>query len=315
MGRRWFELLMDDHSTTEKVIDAVDRVLHASDAPPADVVRGVVDYFVEYADGTHNKKEEEHLFPLLERRGVPRGGGPLAVMLAEHEQSRRLLSRVRAAAEAYLAGDSAAAPGLRDAFREYSSLLKSHYWKENDILYPMAMRVLDGADEAAIVRGIGAVEARQGADTHQRYAVLAARLIEAGEIKDLSYGLDRAVLAAMLNTLPVEISFVDADDTVRYFSHENRDKIFPRSRGAIGMKVQECHPEKSLHLVNRIVADFKAGRRDAAEFWIDFRDMKVHIRYFAVRGPGGAYLGTMEVVQDVSPIRALQGERRLLAEA
>jgi len=306
---------MDDHSTTEKVIDAVDRVLHASDAPPADVVRGMVDYFVGYADGTHNKKEEEHLFPLLERRGVPRHGGPLAVMLAEHEQSRRLLARVRASAEAYLAGDRAGAPGLGEAFREYSALLKSHYWKENDILYPLARRVMDEADEAAVVRGIGAVEAGQGADTHERYSALAGRLIDAGEVRDLSYGLDRAVLASMLNTLPVEISFVDADDTVRYFSHENADKIFARSRGSIGMNVQDCHPAKSVHLVQRILADFKARKRDVAEFWIDFRDTKVHVRYFAVRGPGGEYLGTMEVVQDVAGIRALQGERRLLSEA
>ncbi|OGK82583.1 MAG: hypothetical protein A2X52_08495 [Candidatus Rokubacteria bacterium GWC2_70_16] len=315
MERRWFDLLMDDHSMTEKVLDALERVLQASEAPGADTVRGMVDYFVEYADGTHNRKEEEHLFPLLERRGMPRDSGPLAVMLAEHEESRRLLGHVRAAAEAYLGGDPAAGPGLGEAFGAYAALLKAHYWKENDILYPMAMRVLGPSDEAAVVEGISAVEARLGADGHRCYSALAARLVEAGEVRDLSYALDRAVLAAMLNTLPVEISFVDAEDTVRYFSHENRDKIFPRSRGAIGMKVQECHPEKSLHLVNRILADFKAGRRDAAEFWIDFRGMKVHIRYFAVREPGGAYLGTLEVVQDLSPIGALQGERRLLSEA
>lgn len=315
MERRWVDLLMDDHSMTEKVIDAVERGLRVSDAPRTDLVRGMLEYFVEYADGTHNRKEEGHLFPLLERRGVPRGGGPLAVMLAEHEESRRLLGRVRATADAYLAGHAAAASGLREAFGEYAALVKSHYWKENDILYPLAMRVLGPADEGAVVEGIVAVEARLGADGHPRYVALAARLIEAGEIRDLSYGLDRAVLAAMLNTLPVEISFVDADDTVRYFSHENQDKIFPRSRGAIGMRVQECHPEKSLHLVNGILADFKTGRRDVAEFWIDFRGMKVHIRYFAVHGSGGEYLGTMETVQDVSPIRALEGERRLLSEA
>jgi DUF438 domain-containing protein len=118
----------------------------------------------------------------------------------------------------------------------------------------------------------------------------------------------------MLNTLPVEVSFVDVNDEVRYFSHEHKDKIFPRSRGAIGTKVQNCHPQKSLHVVNRIVSDFRSGKRDVAEFWIDFRGMKVHIRYFAVRGEGGEYLGTMEVVQDVTGIRKLDGERRLLDE-
>jgi DUF438 domain-containing protein len=236
-------------------------------------------------------------------------------MLAEHEESRRLLGRVRAAADAWLGGDGTAVAALREAFGEYAALLRSHYWKENDVLYPLAMRMLGAADEAEIVRGIGAVEARQGADALARYAALAARLMRLGAVEDLSYGLDRAVLAAMLNSLPVEISFVDAEDTVRYFSHENQDKIFPRSRGSIGMKVQQCHPEKSLHLVDRILADFKAARRDAAEFWIDFRGMKVHIRYFAVRGPGGEYLGAMEVVQDISAIAKLEGERRLLSEA
>jgi uncharacterized protein len=120
------------------------------------------------------------------------------------------------------------------------------------------------------------------------------------------------VLAAILNTLPVELSFVDAEDTVRYFSHEDQDKIFPRTRSAIGMKVQDCHPQKSLHVVNEILADFKAGRRKVAEFWIDFGPKKIHIRYFSVRGEAGRYLGCLEVVQDVTGIRALEGERRLL---
>ncbi len=121
-------------------------------------------------------------------------------------------------------------------------------------------------------------------------------------------------MAAILNTLPVELSFVDKDDKVRYFSHENGEKIFPRTRGVIGMAVQNCHPEKSVHLVNRILADFKAGTRTVAEFWIEMGGRFVHIRYFPVRGPEGEYLGTLEVVQDVAGIRALTGERRLLAE-
>ena len=72
------------------------------------------------------------------------------------------------------------------------------------------------------------------------------------------------MLAAILNTLPVELSFVDQDDRVRYFSHENGEKIFPRTRGAIGTAVQNCHPQKSVHLVERILADFKAGKREVA---------------------------------------------------
>ena len=115
------------------------------------------------------------------------------------------------------------------------------------------------------------------------------------------------MLAAILNTLPVELSFVDEDDTVRYFSHEHGEKIFPRTRGVIGMKVQNCHPQKSVHVVNRILADFKAGTREVAEFWIEMGGRFLHIRYWPVRDPAGDYLGCLEIVQDVTGIRALTG--------
>jgi DUF438 domain-containing protein len=177
----------------------------------------------------------------------------------------------------------------------------------------MAQRVMSAADGEAVVRGIEAVEAARGAGTRERYYRLAEDLAAAA-LEDLSFGLDRSVLAAMLNALPVELSFVDAEDRVRYFSHENQDKIFPRLRSAIGTLVQNCHPEKSVDKVRRILEDFKAGRRGVAEFWIDFQGRKVHIRYFAVHDGRGAYLGTLEVVQDVSAIQKLDGQRVLLDE-
>ena len=201
---------------------------------------------------------------------------------------------------------------FESAFDEYSTLVKNHYWKENDILFTMARRVLSEADAQAVIAGIEQVEASIGTDTHVRYYAIAHRIIDAGGLEDLSFGLDRGVIAAMLNTLPVELSFVDADDTVRYFSHENREKIFGRTRGAIGTKVQNCHPPKSLHMVEAILADFKAGRRELAEFWIEMGGKFIHIRYYPVRDPKGTYLGCMEVVQDVASIRALTGQKRLL---
>lgn len=310
----WSQLLMTDHETTEKVFEAVGRALEAPEGPAASLLRDALEYFQGYVDGCHNKKEEEHLFPLIERRGIPRAGGPLAVMLGEHEHSRSVLPQLVSAGEAYLDGDRGVLPDLRALFQQYSSLLKDHFWKENDILYPMARRVMSEADGEAVVAGIEATEAACGPDTRARYYALAERIIEAGDLKDLSFGVERDVMAAILNTLPVELSFVDKDDTVRYFSHENGEKIFPRTRGAIGTPVQNCHPQKSVHLVNQILADFKAGQRKVAEFWIEMGGRKVHIRYFPVRGSKGEYLGTLEVVQDIAPIQALTGERRLLAE-
>ena len=314
MSESWSDLLMNDHQTTERVIEAVSKALSGPSDPAVGLMQDAARYFREYVDLCHNKKEEQHLFPLIEQRGGPRQGGPLAVMLSEHDESRTLLPRLLALIDAYAAGRGSVLDQLRQVFDEYSSLLRNHFWKENDILYPMARRVMTEADAAAVVAGIDATEAALGEGTRARYYALAERIITGGGVEDLSFGVERDVLAAMLNALPVELSFVDKDDKVRYFSHENGAKIFPRTRGVVGMAVQNCHPEKSVHLVNRILADFKAGSRSVAEFWIEMGGRFVHIRYFPVRSPQGDYLGALEVVQDVAGIRALTGERRLLDE-
>jgi len=122
----------------------------------------------------------------------------------------------------------------------------------------------------------------------------------------------------MLTHLPVDITYVDRDDVVRFFS-ETRERIFPRSPAIIGRKVQQCHPPASVHRVQRILDDFRAGRRDVAEFWIqmgpaDAGGKFVLIRYFALRDERGVYQGTLEVTQDIAHIRTLEGERRLLDE-
>ena len=118
-------------------------------------------------------------------------------------------------------------------------------------------------------------------------------------------------LLAIFSTLPVDLTFVDADDRVAFFS-EGPDRVFSRSPAIIGRKVQHCHPPRSVDVVERIVTDFRSGKEDLAEFWIRLRDRFVHIRYFAVRDAKRKYLGTLEVTQDVSHIRQLEGERRLL---
>ena len=120
-------------------------------------------------------------------------------------------------------------------------------------------------------------------------------------------------LVAVLNTLPLDVTFVDADDRVAYFS-EGTDRVFARNRAIVGRRVQDCHPPSSLHIVERIVREMRAGTRDLAEFWIPLGPRFVHIRYFAVRDVSGTYLGCLEMTQDVTAIRQLEGQRRLLAE-
>jgi uncharacterized protein len=314
MTRTWNDLLTRDHTTIEKVFGAMEKALAGGEAPAADLMLDCLDFFSTYVERCHNRKEADHLFPLIQELGIPAEGGPLGVMLAEHERQSELVGEMKKHGAKYLGGDAASLVPFRAVFQEYAALCKDHYWKENDILYPMAIRVMSPADDAKVLAGIEAVEAAIGPDTHAKYFALAEKLTSQGGLEDLSFGLDRSVLASILNMLPVEISFVDADDVVQYFSHEDQDKIFPRNRSAIGTKVQTCHPAQSVHLVNRILADFKAGTREVAEFWIDFQAKFVHIRYFPVHDQTGAYIGCLEVVQDVKPIRALEGERRLLAE-
>jgi len=118
-------------------------------------------------------------------------------------------------------------------------------------------------------------------------------------------------LEAILDALPVEVSFVDEDDTVRYYSKGDK-RIFRRTPAVIGKKVQNCHPKESVHKVEQVISDLKSGKSDVAEFWIDLQGRKIYIRYFAVRDKAGKYLGVLEVTQDITDIQKITGEKRLL---
>jgi PAS domain S-box-containing protein len=123
--------------------------------------------------------------------------------------------------------------------------------------------------------------------------------------------LSKEEAEAVLDSLPVDISFVDKEDCVKYFNKAGK-RIFVRTKAVIGRKVQLCHPKKSIHIVNKILESFKTGEKNVAEFWIQMDSSLIHIRYFAVRDKNGKYLGTMEVTQDITDIKKIEGEKRLL---
>jgi len=118
-------------------------------------------------------------------------------------------------------------------------------------------------------------------------------------------------ISTMEQALPFDITYVDEHDKVRYYSG-SEERIFPRSPAVIGRDVQNCHPQKSVETVNRILQDFREKKQKAAEFWIDMHGRKVHIRYFPVYNESGEYRGVIEVTQDITVIQKLDGERRLL---
>ena len=119
------------------------------------------------------------------------------------------------------------------------------------------------------------------------------------------------VIEAMLDSMPIEISFVNENDEVKYFN-KNGDRIFPRPRSIVGKKVQQCHPQKSMHKVIQILEAFKNGKKDVAEFWINLKGRQIYIRYFPIQDKNGKYLGTLEVSQDITDLKNIEGEKRLL---
>lgn len=118
-------------------------------------------------------------------------------------------------------------------------------------------------------------------------------------------------LEALLNSLPIDITFVDRNDTVGYFNKLGK-RVFARTKAIIGRKVQQCHPPKSVHIVNEILNSFKNGKENVAEFWIQQGARMIHIRYFPVRDRNGKYVGTLEVTQDITELKKIEGEKRLL---
>ncbi len=123
--------------------------------------------------------------------------------------------------------------------------------------------------------------------------------------------IESGKLEAMLSALPVDFTFIDEDDRIRFFN-KNGNRIFSRSREIIGKKVHDCHPERVLHMLQRVLDEMKAGSRDSAEFWMDREEMKVYIKFIAVRGGKGEYLGCLETSQDITDILKIRGERKTL---
>ncbi len=125
--------------------------------------------------------------------------------------------------------------------------------------------------------------------------------------------LSTETLEAIFDTLPVEVSFVDDSDTVRYYSKGDR-RIFRRTPAVIGKEVQDCHPQKSLYKVEQVVSELKSGKKDVAEFWIDLKGRKIYIRYFPVKDKTGKYIGILEVTHDRTDLQKIESEKRLLDE-
>jgi len=154
-----------------------------------------------------------------------------------------------------------------------------------------------------------------GQGSHGAHPMSADRLASLGFVPQPGYSsrtgsLAPETLSALFAALPVDMTFVDADDRVRWFS-DSPHRVFPRSPAVLGRDVRNCHPGASVGRVVALLEAFKRGDKDREAFWITMRGRFIHIEYFALRAPDGGYLGTLESTQDLTELRALEGEKRL----
>lgn len=295
----------------------------------------------------HYSRKENIFFPYLEKHGID---APPKVMWAVDDDIRSLVKTALAKAEDF-DGD---VETLTKTVNFATSQLKEMIFKEDNILAPMMLEnftdeewavaasesgtigyaLIDeppawqpiprpataapesGAPVKAVTAAVLAAHANDGAPSAPQAGSVteAVPAAAAGEVRLPSGVFTVEQLTAVLNALPIDMTFVDANDKVAFFS-ENAHRIFARTRAIIGREVVNCHPPQSMHVVQDILDDFRAGRKENEDFWIKMGGMYIYIRYFAVRGANGEYLGCLEVSQEISGIQALTGEKRLVGEA
>lgn len=314
------EILMKEHELLLKYANElnilVDNLKEASDFNSAgEKINALIALIQVFKDSaSHYMREENVLFPYLEKKGIKQ---PPRVMWMEHDQIRAIEKKLYKLVEDHK--NTKYQNFVKDLGKVASELLEmltGHYHKENNVLFPTAQQVI-GNDEWKEIKmqfnelGYCSFTPKPATTPVEKKETPVLHTIEGGIAYFESGNLAMNQIEAIFNTLPVDVTFIDEEDTVRFFS-ESKDKIFPRSRAIIGLKVQQCHPQKSLHLVTTILDDFKNGRKDVAEFWIPMGNKFIHIRYFAVRDKSSKYLGCMEVTQDLDPLKKLDGEKRLL---
>jgi DUF438 domain-containing protein len=253
----------------------------------------------------HYVRKENQLFPVLEAHGI---SGPSKVMWALHDDIRMMMKDVISKT------DKGRVTALE--IKALIQMVNDMIYKEEHILLPMALETLGEGEWEKVRAGEEEVgfawikPEKEWMPSEEAYQ----EKLPAEKVGSLT--LDTGMLTAdqinlLLKHLPVDISFVDEHDKVAYYS-QTEDRIFPRSPGIIGRTVQNCHPSRSVHIVNKILEEFKSGGKDSSEFWIQMKGKFIHIRYFAVRDSKGNYRGTLEVSQDVTSIRGLEGQKRLL---
>jgi len=302
IDNQFLHYLNEENKALAAILDDFKNVIKTEDLSGNHKLRTFLDALLEYNE--HLLKLENVLFSYLEKQDESFVG--LKILWALHNETRSMIKELETA--------------FKNDVDEKQLKMKISYLyfnlfgiiqKQELILFPAANSFLtkEQFDEMHLqsfdydFAYIDAPEKPKAApDKLEKIA--GVFVSENGQI-------DLDNLSLILNALPFDITYVDANDEVAYFSQPQK-RFFPRSKAAIGRNVRNCHPPKSVHIVEKILASFKDGTRDEASFWINIKGMMVLIKYIALRNEDGEYKGTVEIVQEIDDIRALEGENRLL---
>ena len=278
-----------------EIANLVRQIRSASESNKIELFRKLGEINVHYA------RKENQLFPILEKHEI---SGPPQVMWAVHDEIRPLLKSMQL-------------EEIDLALQKIEDMI----YKEEHILFPMTLEffsesdwisVRDGEEEIGFMFGVTPGDQWKPVTAADLHKPVPTETMKAEGALNLDIGnLTIDQINIMLKTLPVDLTFVNENDEVAYYS-DAEDRIFPRSRGIIGRKVQKCHPPDSVEVVENILEKFKSGEKKVAEFWIQAGGAFIMIRYFAMHDEAGKYVGTLEVSQELSQLRSLEGERRLV---
>ena len=263
----------------------------------------------------HYVRKEQLLFPYLEKYGFH---GPSKVMWGKDNEIRDLLKNSFEEIKK-ISGKQELDKYFKANLDPLIEEVEGMIFKEETILFPTSLEKLAVDDWVEILKesdDVGYVFIEKPKEAASLIQELKGAVTDEPSVKDnmITFPtgkLEVNELMKILDKLPVDITFVDKDDRVKYFSN-NKDRIFVRTRSVLGRSVQNCHPPQSVNVVEEIVTSFKEGKKDSVDFWINLNEKIVYIRYYAIRNAEGNYLGTLEVTQDITDVKKLEGEKKLL---
>ena len=302
----------------EQVLTYLSRYTESKEAAQKELLVSAVDRLASI--DAHYKRKENLIFPYMEKYGIT---APPQVMWGVDDEIRMKIKEL----QSLLKADEANLIQINQKTREVVEQVNAMIFKEEEIMFPMILETFsqkewiqiekDSAEIGytlikAVKRWLptkieedNVVEEEQSKSSIQEEIAQGLVQFDAGS-------LTPEEINSILNTLPLDMTFVDANDQVKYFT-QGKERIFDRPKSIIGREVKNCHPPKSVHVVEQIVADLKSGKKEHEDFWIRMGDKFVYIRYFAVRNAKGEFLGTLEITQDIKPITELEGEKRLMS--